>query len=183
MFFLRRIDDNEESYKLLYSFITNNNQNWKQTNAMSFIIQGKMPPKQESLSDYEYFKLLRKKQKQIEFLPSQEYILLKDGQPVTSVYVMMRTKEIADISLSTAEKHQHQGNATQALTLVEQILFNNPDIIFTTIMDMTPTKATSKLAIKMGYIYSSEANAFIKANPNQNLEELIEINKTSKRKP
>lgn len=61
--------------------------------------------------------------------------------------------------------------------MLEQMLFQNSNIQFTTIMNLTPNKITTKIAIKLGYTFDEETNYFIKANPNINLEDLIENKK------
>jgi len=172
MIFLKEITDDLESYKLLYSFVTSNNKNWKKTHILSIMMQGRIPPKQQELSDFLYFKLLRKIQKENEFSNSREYLLIVNGQVVTSIYVIMKNKNIADISFMTLEKYRQRGYATKALELIEEVLFKNEDILFTTITDMTRNKISSKIALKMGYVYSTDANCFIKMNPNKNLDDM-----------
>ena len=49
--------------------------------------------------------------------------------------------------------------------MIEEKLFSNPDILFTTITDITKEKISSKIAITLGYTYHEETNTFVKANP------------------
>jgi len=181
MLTLKKIEENEECYKLLYIFTKNNNLNWKTSTQISFSIQGLRLPKQGDLSDYEYFKQLKALEKKGQFLSSEQYMLVNEEEPITSVYVMMRTKNIADVSFVTARKYQRKGYATQALALVEKELFKNPDILFTTITDLSPNKISSKIAINSGYTCLDDTKAFVKANPNYTLEEITKSKKlTSK---
>ena len=172
MLFLKKLEDNEESYKLLYHFSINNRHDWKEATVISFIMQGVIPPKQNGLSDYEYFKLLRKLQKQIETLPTEEYILHKNYEPITNLYIIMRSSKTADISFVTRKQYQKQGYATQALKMVETILFQNPNILYTSITDLSQNNVSTKIALKNGYTYSEELNIFLKQNPNIKLNKI-----------
>ncbi len=171
MLFIKQIVEDEESYKLLYAFTKKNNTEWKQQFLMSSLLQGLIPLKQGNLSDYEYFKKFHKWLKEHEDFPSQDYMLMENNIPITSIYIIMRTNNIADISFITDKNHLRKGYATKALTMIEQILFQNTEIMFTTILDLTPNKITSKIALKSGYFYNEDTKYFIKANPNINLEE------------
>ena len=174
--YLKQIEETEESYQLYYSYIKHNDNNWKINLGLSCMALHQTPPKQDNLSDYEYFKQLYQVQKQNELVPTQNYILVVNGIPVTSVGIMMRHPHIADISYTTATKYRRRGYATQAVSLVEQRLFQNPDILFTTILDISLDNISSKIALKLGYTYDEDTNYFIKANPNIDLEALIQQN-------
>ncbi len=56
MFLLRPLEEDEESYKLLYTFTKKNNLKWKENYLMSFLIQGIEVIKQEIMTDYDFFK-------------------------------------------------------------------------------------------------------------------------------
>ncbi len=174
MFYIRPLEENEESYKLLYAFTKENNPMWKHNFLESFKLLKLNPIKQGNMSEFEYFKTLHKIQKQAEIIPSKEYFLIANGIAVVSIQVMMRNQNIADISFGTDHKYRKKGYATIALKMIEQMLFRNPTILFTTIMDYTPNKITSKIALKSGYEFNEDTNYFIKANPNINLEDLME---------
>lgn len=169
--FLKPLAEDEESYKLLYTFTKENNPMWKQVFLKSVC---KEKINLETLSDFEYFKLLYNTQKTYESVLSKNYMLIINGKPLVNIYIMMRTSNIADISFITHRNHRKKGFATIALNMIEQMLFCNPNILFTTIMDLTPNKITSKIALKSGYTFNEDTNYFIKANPNINLEDLIE---------
>lgn len=177
MFLLRPIEEDEESYKLLYTFTKNNNPNWKENYLMSFLIQGIELIKQGTMTDYDYFKKLQEIEKRYKTIPSKEYMVILNDIPVVSICITMRNEHIADISFGTDKDHRNKGYTTQALNMIEQMLFQNPNIQFTTIMDYTPDKITSKIALKSGYTFNEDTNYFIKANPNINLENLIERRK------
>lgn len=172
--YLKPIDGSEEGYQLYYSYIKHNDHNWKINLGLSCMVLGQIPPIQNNLSDYEYFKQLYRFQKQNQLVPMENYILVVNGIPVTSVGIMMRSPHIADISYTTAVRYRRRGYATQAVSLVEQQLFCNPNILFTTILDLSLDNVSSKIALKLGYTYNEETNYFIKANPNVNLEELVQ---------
>lgn len=168
---IQPIVNNEESYQLLYSFILKNNPEWKKDFLLTYLILGISPIQQNDLSDYEYFKLLTKKQKALETIPSYDYLLVDRQIPVVSIKVIMRNQHIADLSFVTDIQHRHRGYATKALEMIENLLFQNADIFFTTINDMTTDCISSKMALKAGYVLQPEFGYFIKANSNLCLEE------------
>lgn len=59
-----------------------------------------------------------------------------------------------------------------AITMIETLLFRQPNILFTTMVDITPTKITTHIALKLGYIFDQNTNTFVKLNPNINIAEL-----------
>ncbi len=169
---LRKIDNQEKNEQLFFSFEKKINPTWKTSYQMSCFLLGLPVPKQGSLSDYDYFKRLRRFQKQEEQAPSEDYLLLEKNHVVSSIHVIMRNQNIADLSFFTVPSERRKGYATKALALIENELFQNPLLLFTTMIDMTQTGATTKLALKSGYAFDEEAKLFVKANPNIDLEEL-----------
>lgn len=80
-------------------------------------------------------------------------------------------KKIVDITVLTLPKYRHKGYAKKAIQLVEEKIFANPNIFFTTITDITKEKISSKIATSLGYTYDENIDIFIKLNPS--LEENI----------
>lgn len=102
-------------------------------------------------------------------------MLMMNGLPIVNVSIMMRNSNIADITLATNRKQQRKGYGTQAIKMIEQMLFKNPNILFITLKDFTKERIASKIALKSGYNYDEKTNLFIKANPNINLEDLMNL--------
>ena len=162
---------NETSLKLDYLFVKEASGNdWKRRYQLSYIFKNISIIKQGDLSDFEYFKITRNQKAPFE-LTSKKYLLLLNGNPVTSIYVIERSKNISDITVATLPKYQRKGYAKKAIKMVEEKIFANPDILFTTITDITKEKISSKIATDLGYILFEETNIFVKSNPN--LEEKI----------
>ena len=155
----------ETSLKLDYLFIREaTNTNWKKRYQLSCLLKGIPVIKQGTLSDFEYFKKTIKQKAPYEFA-SKKYLLLLNGNPVSSIYTMERNKNIIDLTVTTLPKYRKKGYAKRAIKMIEEKLFSNPDILFTTITDITKEKISSKIAITLGYTYHEETNTFVKANP------------------
>ena len=86
---------------------------------------------------------------------------------------MERSKNIIDITVTTLPKYRKKGYAKRAIKMIEEKLFSNPDIFFTTITDMTKEKISSKIALNLGSFHDENTNTFVKANPS--LEERITL--------
>ena len=182
MIYLKKLnDENIKDNKILYDFLVNNNPHWKQTYIMELCAFNKKIPNQGSMNDFEYFIILNKLLHSVKwFLPSQNYMLFDGFVPVTHVYTIARNKNVIDIGFATDIKMQGKGYATKALTLIEEILFKDKNIIFTTISDISVTGASSKIALKAGYIFDKNHGYFIKFNPSKNIEDFMENRKTKK---
>ena len=172
MFTLIEISDQEEnSLKLSYLFIKEASSNdWKKRYQLSCILKGIPIIKQNNLSDFEYFKITRKQKLPFE-LANKEYLLLLNGKPVSCVYTIQKNEKIVDITVLTLPKYRHKGYAKKAIQLVEEKIFANLNIFFTTITDITKEKISSKIATSLGYTYDENIDIFIKLNPS--LEENI----------
>ena len=156
---------NENSLKLYYQFINEASKNdWKKRYQLSCILKNIPVIKQGNLSDFEYFKVTKKQRASFE-LASKEYLLLLNGIPVSSIYIILKNERIADITVTTLPKYRKKGYAQKAIQLAEEKIFANPNVFFTTITDITKEKISSKIAIALGYAYHEETNTFIKANP------------------
>ena len=152
--------------ELLYVFSMFNNPNWKLNLIKSCYRQRIVIPKQGSLSDFEYFKLLTELSESNDHARHDEYFLLLDRKPIARLYIMYRTLDSVDLSFFVIPAYQHQGYATEATKLIETELFNNQNIKSITIMDKTDNKVSSKIATSLGYEYIEENDYFIKRNPN-----------------
>ncbi|MCM1053204.1 MAG: hypothetical protein NC483_04455 [Ruminococcus sp.] len=172
MLHIKKLENNEESHKLNFKFQTTLNPNWKEFYIASSIITGHQPLSQGNISDYEFFKLINSKKQASDEFPSTEYYLMENSEPVTAIYIIMRTPNIADITITTIPEKRNQGFAKTAITMIEKILFQNPNIFFTTITDITEIKISSRLAISLGYEYDEDTNTFVKLNPNFTIEEI-----------
>ena len=172
MFTLIEISNQEEnSLKLSYLFIKEASSNdWKKRYQLSCILKDIPIIKQNNLSDFEYFKITKKKKTPFE-LANKEYLLLLNGKPVSCVYTIQKNEKIVDITVLTLPKYRHKGYAKKAIQLVEEKIFANPNIFFTTITDITQEKISSKIATSLEYTYDENIDIFIKLNPS--LEENI----------
>lgn len=176
---LRKIDNQEVNEQLFFSF-EKANPNWKESYQMGCFLLEIPVPKQGSLSDYDYFKRMRRTQKQQEQASSEDYLLLDKNHAVSSIHVIMRNRNIADLSFFTAPSERRKGYASKAVALIENKLFQNPELLFTTMFDMTQTGVTTKLALKSGYVFDEDAKLFVKANPNIDLEKFSQEQKRTK---
>ena len=163
-------EEDEYSLKQLYYFIRKNIPDWKLTYSTVLLFMGTKVDKQETMSDYEYFKYLEKLQ--VSFFHSQKYIVMENTEVISSGHIIYRTPNIVDISFIVDKNHRQKGIATKTLALVEENLFKKPNIYFTTITDMSFHHESSKIALKSGYIYDEELKYFVKINPHINISEL-----------
>ncbi len=155
----------EESEKIRYLFHKNVGiEKWKYL--LRCKLQNITPVEQGELSDFEYFLItnpFRKKEK------SEYFYLLINNNPVTLLKTMEDENGIIELDLSTASKYMGKGYATMAVSLVEPILFQNPNIQGLKMIDLSNYGQTSKIAVKLGYHHVSEGDFFFKENPNFNL--------------
>ena len=166
MFTLLEISNKDEnSLKLDYLFVKEASKNdWKKRYQLSCIFKNIPVIKQGNLSDFEYFKVTKKQREPFE-LANKEYLLLINGTPVSSVYMIHKNEKIVDITVTTLPKYRRKGYAKKAIQLAEEKIFANPNVFFATITDITKEKISSKIAIALGYTYHEETNTFVKANP------------------
>ena len=104
---------------------------------------------------------------------STEYLLLHDDVPVSSCVIRFVNPLTGDIELETLESERHKGYALKCLKDVEEDLFKNTGLIFTTIKDLTTTGASTKMALLLGYKLAN-TGYYIKMNPYISLEEAKE---------
>ena len=105
---------------------------------------------------------------------STEYLLLHDDVPVSSCVIRFVNPLTGDIELETLESERHKGYALKCLKDVEEDLFKNTGLIFTTIKDLTITGASTKMALSLGYKLAT-TGYYIKMNPYISLEEAKEM--------
>ena len=163
-------EEDEYSLKQLYYFIRKNIPDWKLTYSTALLFMGTKVDKQETMSDYEYFKYLEKLQ--VSFFHSQKYIVMENTEVISSGHIIYRTPNIVDISFIVDTNNRQKGIATKTLALVEENLFKKPNIFFTTITDMSFHHESSKIALKSGYIYNEEAKYYVKLNPYIDINDL-----------
>lgn len=164
MFILQKIDS-EEAYKLYYEFVKSANPTWKKSYALECIFLKQTKLEQNEMSDYEYFLKTRNDL-------NNKYLLLWKNKPVCLIMISRRNETTKDISFSTLPQYQKKGFATQAVKMVEKLLFQKNDVLFTTIVDMNPNHISSKIAENLGYEYVEDGGFYLKANPNLELEEI-----------
>lgn len=161
---LIKYDKSIELDKIRYLFMRNSeNQNWVEKYKTLCMIKGIEPLEQDSLTDFEYYikvnplKLSDK---------TQRYYLLVDNNPVTLIIVNKESKEIADITFTTASKYRGKGYATKSVELIEKILLKNKTIRFIKMVDISPHFETTKIAQNLHYEYDENMQCFYKINPN-----------------
>lgn len=165
---LFKYDDNlkEESEKIRYLFHKNIGISYE-----GYLLRCKLkniiPIEQGDLSDFEYFFITHPFEKRKE---KEYFYLLVNNNPVTCLKTKEDENGIIEINLETAEQYMRNGYATTAVSLVEQFLFQNPNVRGLKMVDVSDFKQTSKIAIKLGYLYVSEEDFFFKENPNFKLE-------------
>lgn len=164
MFILQRID-NEKAYKLYYKFVKEANPEWKKSYALECLLLKQNIIEQNNMSDYEYFLKTR-----VDL--SNKYLLLWNNLPVCLIMISERNNTTKDISFSTLPKYQRKGFATQAVKMIEKVLFQKEDVLFTSIVDMNPKHISGKIAENLGYEYLEDGGFYLKANPNLNIQEI-----------
>ena len=167
MFTLIKVTNEDEySLKLEYLFTKQaTNNEWKKRYQMNCYLRNITPLSQDHLTEFEYFKQTKKQLLPFEF-SKQKYLLLVSNNPVTSIYTITKGNQIVDITITTLPDYQNKGYAKKAIQLVEEKVFTNPNILYTSMVDITKERITSRIAIALGYIYHEETNTFVKANPN-----------------
>lgn len=165
--FLFKIENNETSNKLRYYFCISNGNDWKEKYKINCKIMKKEILEQNDLSDYDFFLKINP------YIDNDEnmsrYFLIVDGEPATQIVLTKDNDDIVDITLSTSNKFKRKGCATIGIELVEEMLFEDPSIKGTKLIDLFSTGgATTKIAEKLGYKKQEDEIIFIKENPNFN---------------
>ena len=135
-------------YELLYVFHMNNNPNWKINLIKACFKERIIVPKQGSMSDFDYFKVLIDLYESTDHVRHDDYFLLLDKKPIARLYVMYRSIESVDLSC-----------------FVVPALFLNQHMKYITIMDKTESKVSSRIAENLGYDYIKEKDYYQKNNP------------------
>lgn len=164
MFILQKID-NKEAYKLYYEFIKSANPEWKKTYEMECVFLKQTKLEQNEMSDYEYFLKTR-----VDL--NNKYLLLWQNKPVCLIMISERNDTTKDISFSTVPVYQRKGFATQAVKMVEEMLFQKDNVLFTSIVDMNPKHISGKIAENLDYKYLEDGGFYLKVNPNLELDEI-----------
>ena len=152
-------------YELLYVFHMNKNPNWRINLVKACFKERIIVPKQGSMSDFDYFKVLIDLYESTDHVRHDDYFLLLDKKPIARLYVMYRSIESVDLSCFVVPAFQHQGYATEATKLIETELFLNQHMKYITIMDKTESKVSSRIAENLGYDYIKEKDYYQKNNP------------------
>jgi len=152
--------------------------NWKSGYLTECLLRGMKPLTQGTLSDFEFFKAIHAQERPGD-LPSCEYILCDKGTPVTLINAISGSGRV-DLTVTTLPKFQRKGYATAAIHMVEKDIFADLNNLFTTITDITTEKISSKIAVKLGYVYYEKTGIYIKGNPHINFEE--ELNKSKQKR-
>ena len=121
------------------------------------------------LSDMDAIMYIVDKESNMQF-PSEEYLLLHDDVPVTSCVIRYVNPVTCDMDIETLETERNKGYARKIIDAVENHLFKETDVVFTTIKDLTTTGVSTKLAISLGYKLAN-TGYYIKMNPYITLEE------------
>lgn len=172
MLHLKEVDNSDETLKCLFEIKKRLDPEWKKAYKVGCIIRNIPPIIQGELSDFEYYKRIKKEPTQKPKFKDAEYIILNGITPLGTIYVIFPTLGIADLTCVILPEFQNQGYACAATTIIENILFRKHGISFTTIHDMTATKVSSHIAKKLGYIYNPSQDNFIKPNPNLDITKL-----------
>ena len=152
--------------------------NWKSGYLTECLLRGIKPLTQGSLSDFNFFKAIHA-QKSPGDLPNTEYILCDKGTPVTLINAIYGSGRV-DLTVSTLPKYQRKGYATAAIHMAEKDIFSDLNNLFTTITDITTEKISSRIAVKLGYVFYDKTGIYIKGNLNINFEE--ELNKPKQKR-
>lgn len=121
------------------------------------------------LSDMDAIMYIVDKESNMQF-SSEEYLLLHDDVPVCSCVLRYVNPITCDIEIKTLEFERLKGYAKKTIKLVEEHLFKETDVVFTTIKDITTTGASTRLAVALGYKLAN-TGYYIKINPYITLEE------------
>lgn len=152
--------------------------NWKRGYLTECLLRGIKPLTQGALSDFQYFKEIYVQERPGN-LPSTEYILCDKGTPVTLINTIYASGRV-DLTVTTLPQYRRKGYATAAIQMVENDIFSDLNNMFTTITDITKDKISSKIAIKLGYVYYEKTDTYIKGNPRIDFEQ--ELNKPKQKR-
>lgn len=123
----------------------------------------------DHLSDIDAITYIVNKEKNMG-MPNEQYLLLHDDVPVCHSVIRYVNELTGDIEITTLESERGKGYAKECLKRLEDNLFIEEGIIFTTIKDLTTTGASTKLALANGYVLGINGY-YVKMNPYISLEE------------
>lgn len=177
MFELIKIDLNDERSLQLLLEHRKKQGNWKSRFIYSCILKNYEDPKLkylDNLTDMEAIIYMVSIERKLG-LPNNEFLLLKDGKPVANINIIYREPTCADITVVTLEEERQKGYAKKAVEFIEEYLYRKEDIIFTTIIDLSKTGASTHIAQALGYKFMNNTGYYIKMNPYMTIEEAKEL--------
>lgn len=169
---LYKIGTDKLSDELRYQFAISQGsiESWKQKYKTKCIIMRKKPLEQGNLSYKEYY---IEATRPIESENISNYFLLVNNIPVTHITLTKESNTI-EISFATSTKYQGQGFATLGVVKAEELVFQNPSIEGSKMIDMSNNKQTEKIANSLGYT-SIDNGIFYKPNPNYKKQKSIKM--------
>lgn len=176
MYYLLPVTLDDVSLNYLYQFRTDVNPDWKKAYVISCLMQGLKPYVQGAMDDFAFFKLTEVAERSLIGLAASDYLLIVNNKPVCSIRAL-KNNHIVSLFCITNPKYQNKGYAQLATKMVEDVVFENKEVIFISIKDMSSNGTTTHIAEKLGYIYDSNTNTFAKVNPNLSDEEIQKMAK------
>lgn len=177
MFDLIKIDENDKrSLELLVKYRALSG-NWRAKFVFACQLKNYYDPifeKLDQLSDMEAIQYMVTVERSL-WEKNQEFLFLKDNEPVANLNVIYREEKCVDLSVVVLESERQKGYATLAIEFLEEYLFRKEQVLFTTIIDLTKTGASTRIAKKRGYKFMVDTGYFIKLNPYLSLEEAKQI--------
>lgn len=134
----------EIAQKLDYMICKKNNLDWKRGYLRSCLFFGEKPIEQGSLSDQEYYFLVKK--------PAFEYYLLKNGEVVGRANLSKRAEDFIDIQyVSIEEEYRGKGYGTKFIELLEKEIAKDSSVQGIFIEDASANAQTAAIARKLNY--------------------------------
>ncbi|HAB67162.1 MAG TPA: hypothetical protein DCE23_07330 [Firmicutes bacterium] len=93
------------------------------------------------------------------------YKLLNDNNEEVAAFDVEINNETALISYSTKEEHRNQGYASKGLTLLKEKLFNEENILFLELINIS-NDYSRKVAENAGFFSNNNINFYTSLNPN-----------------
>lgn len=100
------------------------------------------------------------------------------NNPVCSIQAVKKNPNLVTINYFCNPKYRQKGYATMALQMLEKIVFQDHNIYFTSLTDMSKNNVTTHMALKNGYIYDTSTNTFCKINPNLSERDITSLIKS-----
>lgn len=160
---LVKYDGSEDADKIRYLFFKNvSSSNWQQKYRAKCLLTGTKYIPQGDLDEYAYFLLTHPLKVDKGY---NVYYLLIDNEPVTTLTTHLEESGYIDVSFTTAPKFCGKGYATEAVSLIEQEIWQDEFIKGIKMVDMSLNQETSKIALKLGYLLDNDMNWYYKDNP------------------